>query len=113
MEINIRKETLADYRIVEELTQEAFWGSMEHPTCYILQLAEMGVRTPVCSLIRTKDGISLYRVESEGKKLILKVFERGEDAREIDNYLMLSKLKIQTLPLLGYTKNAILLPDVE
>ena len=58
MEINIRKETLADYRIVEELTQEAFWGSMEHPTCYILQLAEMGVRTPVCSLIRTKDGIS-------------------------------------------------------
>ena len=113
MEINIRKETLADYRIVEELTREAFWGSMEHPTCYILQLAEMGVRTPVCSLIRTKDGISLYRVESEGKKLILKVFERGEDAREIDNYLMLSKLKIQTLPLLGYTKNAILLPDVE
>ena len=113
MEINIRKETLADYRIVEELTQEAFWGSMEHPTWYILQLAEMGVRTPVCSLIRTKDGISLYRVESEGKKLILKVFERGEDAREIDNYLMLSKLKIQTLPLLGYTKNAILLPEVE
>ena len=43
MEINIRKETLADYRIVEELTQEAFWGSMEHPTWYILQLAEMGV----------------------------------------------------------------------
>ncbi len=33
MEINIRKETLADYRIVEELTREAFWGSMEHPTC--------------------------------------------------------------------------------
>lgn len=83
------------------------------PSSYILQLAEMGVRTPVCSLIRTKDGISLYRVESEGKKLILKVFERGEDVREIDNYLMLSKLKIQTLPLLGYTKNAILLPDVE
>lgn len=83
------------------------------PSSYILQLTEMGVRNPVCSLIRTKAGISLYRVESEGKKLILKVFENQEDAREIDNYLMLSKLKIPTLPLLGYTQNAILLPDVE
>ena len=80
---------------------------------YILQLTELGVRNPVCSLIRSKAGISLYRVESEGKKLILKVFENYEDTREIDNYLMLSKLKIPTLPLLGYTKNAILLPDAE
>lgn len=82
------------------------------PSSYILQLAEMGVRNPVCSPIRSKAGISLYRVESEGKKLILKVFEQQEDTREIDNYLMLSKLEIPTLPLLGYTKNAILLPDV-
>ncbi len=83
------------------------------PSSYILQLTELGVRNPVCSLIRSKAGISLYRVESEGKKLILKVFENREDAREINNYLMLSKLEIPTLPLLGYTKNAILLPDVE
>lgn len=76
-------------------------------------LYELGVRNPVCSLIRSKAGISLYRVESEGRKLILKVFEKQEDAREIDNYLLLSKLEVPTLPLLGYTKNAILLPDVE
>ncbi len=83
------------------------------PSSYILQLPELGVRNPLCSLIRSKAGISVYRVESEGKKLILKVFENQEDAREIDNYLILSKLEIPTLPLLGYTKNAILLPDVE
>lgn len=83
------------------------------PSSYILQLTELGVRNPVCSLIRSKAGISLYRVESEGKKLILKVFENQEDAREIDNYLILSKFEIPTLPLLGYTKNAILLSDVE
>ncbi len=111
MDISIRNETPIDCRRVEELTREAFWGNI-HPTC-ILQLTELGVRNPVCSLIRSKAGISLYRVESEGKKLILKVFENQEDAREIDNYLMLAKLKIPTLPLLGYTKNAILLPDVE
>ncbi len=79
----------------------------------ILLLTELGVRNPVCSLIRSKAGISLYRVESEGKKFILKVFENREDTREIDNYLILSKLGIPTLPLLGYTKNAILLLDVE
>ncbi len=83
------------------------------PSSHILQLTELGVRNPVCSLIRSKAGISLYRVESEGRKLILKVFESREDAREIENYLMLSKLGVQTLPLLGYTQNAILLPDVE
>ena len=117
MNISIRNETPEDYRTVEELTREAFWGKMNHPTCdgehllvhkqrdlpssYILQLTELGVRNPICSLIRSKAGISLYRVESEGKKLILKVFEKLEDAREIDNYLILSKLGIPTLPLLG------------
>lgn len=83
------------------------------PSSYILQLTELGVRNPVCSLIRSKAGISLYRVESEGRRMILKVFDKQEDAREIDNYFLLSTLKIPTLPLLGYTKNAILLPDVE
>jgi len=115
LNINIRNETPADYRIVEELTREAFWGITDHPVCdgEHLLVHKLGVRNPVCTLIRSKDGITLYRVESEGKKLILKVFENQEDAREIDNYLMLSKLGIPTLPLLGYTKNAILLPDVE
>lgn len=83
------------------------------PSSYIFQLTELGLRCPMCSLIRSKAGISLYRVESEGKRLILKVFERTEDRREIRNYLTLSQLGIPTLPLLGYTENALLLPDVD
>lgn len=83
------------------------------PTSYILQLMEMGVRNPVCSLIRSKAGISLYRVESECRRFVLKVFDNQEDTREIDNYRMLSELKVPTLPLLRYTANAILLPDVD
>lgn len=82
------------------------------PTSHILQLAEMGVRIPACSLIRSKEGISLYRVESEGRRLVLKVFDRQEDTREIDHYRMLAELGIPTLPLLGSTRNSILLPDV-
>ena len=83
------------------------------PFSSISQLAGLWVRNPVCSLIRSKSGISVYRIESEGEKYILKVFEKREDAREIDNYRLLSKLEIPTLPLLGYTENAILLPDVD
>ena len=33
MNIIIRLEQPKDYRAVEELTREAFWGSMNHPTC--------------------------------------------------------------------------------
>ncbi len=98
---------------INEILSQLGQPCKQLPSSYILQLTELGVRNPVCSLIRSKAGISLYRVESEGRKRILKVFENQEDAREIDNYLMLSKLEIPTLPLLGYTKNAILLPDVE
>ena len=33
MDVRIRLEVPADYRAVEELTREAFWGCMDHPTC--------------------------------------------------------------------------------
>lgn len=33
MNLTIRLETPTDYRAVEELTREAFWGCMDHPTC--------------------------------------------------------------------------------
>lgn len=77
------------------------------------ELARMGVKNPVCSLIRSKAGISLWRVESESRRFILKNFGSIEDRREIDNYLMLSQLGIKTLPLLGYTECSVLLPDVD
>ena len=105
MDIRIKKEMSADYRQIEE--PERF------PSSYIFQLTKTGIRNPVCTLIRAKDGVCVYRVKSEGKRLILKVFEKEEDTREIQNYLILSELGIPTLPLLGYTENAILLPDVE
>lgn len=97
MNISIRRETLTN----------------QLPSSYVFQLTELGVRNPVCSLIQSKAGISLYRVKSEGKSLVLKVFEKQEDMREIENYRILSSLEIPTLPLLSYTEKAILLPDVE
>lgn len=98
-------------RINETLSEHGYPRKLL-PSSYILQLTEMNIRNPRCVRMRTKDDISLYRVESEGKRYVLKVFGRREDAREIENYRLLAALGVPTLPLLAATSNAILLPDV-
>ena len=82
------------------------------PSSHIIQLAEMGVRVPAISGIRSKKGVHVHKVESEGSRYILKCFDMPEDRREISNYKLLSKLGIPTLPVLNQTETAILLPDV-
>lgn len=63
----------------------------------MIQPEKLGVRHPMCMLVRSKAGVALYHITSEGKKLILKIFENQEDTREIENYLILSKLGIPTI----------------
>lgn len=48
MELNLRNETPADYRTVEELTRDAFWGSMDHPA----QLAAFEKTFPLKAPVR-------------------------------------------------------------
>jgi len=101
--MEIIDETLAEYGYPPKLP----------PTSHILQLAEMGVRIPIVNKIRSKAGVHVYRVESEGEKYILKTFDNKEDTREISNYKLLSELDIPTLKMLKHTKSALLLPDVD
>ncbi len=79
----------------------------------LLILEEMNIHKPTCTFIRGKAGISLYRVSAGGKHFVIKVFESDEDTREIENYLLLKKLGVRSLPLIAYTDNAILLPDID
>jgi len=76
----------------------------------IFQKLDLHVETS--ELIRSKAVVSVYRLEASGKKLILKLFADPEDRREITNYRLLGELGIPTLPVLGYTEEVILLPDV-
>ncbi len=64
MDIRSKKESSADYRQIEEPAR--------FPSSYIFQLTKTGIRNPVCTLIRSKAGVCVYRVKSEGKRLILK-----------------------------------------
>ena len=76
----------------------------------IFQKLDLHVET--AELIRSKAGVSVYRLDASGEKLILKMFENPEDRREIANYRLLGDLRIPTLPMRGYTEEALLLPDV-
>ena len=73
---------------------------------------KLGLHVETAELIRSKAGVSVYRLEASGKRLILKLFADPEDRREITNYRLLGELGIPTLPVLGYTEEAILLLDV-
>ncbi len=76
----------------------------------ILQKLNLYIKT--YELVRSKAGISVFRLETAGEKLILKIFENLEERREIENYQLLRELGIVTLPVKVYLEEAILLPDV-
>ncbi len=102
-----------DLARINQVLREYGYAEKLLPSSYILQLAEMGVRIPAVTIIRRQNGISVYRVESEGVKMVLKVFDTAEDAAEIKNYMLLASLGVPTLPLLKHTRNALLLPDIQ
>ena len=77
---------------------------MNEPYSCISRMEGLEIRNPEITLIRSKSGISLYRVTAQGRRLVLKVFEKQENTREIENYRILSLLGIPTLPLLGHTR---------
>lgn len=77
------------------------------------QLSIMGFPNASFSLLREKDGITVCRVRSGDRRLVLKHFADEEDRREIENYRILNRLGIQTIPLIAHTDQAILLEDME
>jgi len=86
--------------------------------CEMLTLAEkeikrMNIRHDNLSLIRDKDGVSVWRVAADHKSYVMKCFERAEYRREIENYHTLISLKIPTLAVIAYTGSSILLEDIE
>ena len=62
--------------------------------------------------IRSKDGIQVFRFESGGAHLVIKLLERETDRRELKNYRLLAELGLETLPVLGQADKALVLPDL-
>ena len=83
MNITIRHEQINDYRIVEELTREAFWGAMSHPTCDGEHLLVHKLRTspsfvPELDFVAEADGILVGHIIYSKAKVVT------ADSREIE-----------------------------
>lgn len=76
------------------------------------QLFQMGYSCDRLTVIQEKDGVTVARVSSNGRSLVLKYLGKAEYRREIGNYALLTERHIPTLPLLAATDCALLLEDI-
>lgn len=77
------------------------------------QLTLMGINYSDLSEIRTKDGVSVWRVSTEKESYVMKYFDKQEYRREITNYQILNSLGIPTLKIIAYTNYSLLMEDIE
>lgn len=78
-----------------------------------LELAKMHVSYVDLAKIRTKDGISLYRVFRENDdSYVIKYFQNESYRREIKNYAILQALGVQTTQIISGTDCALLMEDL-
>ncbi|MDY3006637.1 hypothetical protein HV819_08900 [Anaerococcus sp. AGMB00486] len=78
----------------------------------IEELIEYQLENTKVNLIREKDGIGVYRVETPGHSYVLKYFYNKEFRREISYYQTLKSLNIPTIQVFGSTQSSILLENI-
>lgn len=77
------------------------------------ELQRMNTDCKAISLIREKDGVSVWRIATGDDSVVLKCFENSEYRREITNYLLLKSLGIPTLKMIAHTDSSLLMEDIE
>ncbi len=65
------------------------------------------------SLIRNKDGVSVWRINLPEGSAVMKCFDRTEYRREMTNYRLLKSLNIPTLKVIACTDHALILEDID
>ena len=77
------------------------------------ELQRMNIPCDTLSLIRDKDGVSVWRVATADGSAVMKCFDKQEYRREITNYQLLRSLDVPTLRVIAHTDCAIVLEDIE
>ena len=77
------------------------------------ELQRMNIVFNNLSLIRDKDGVSVWRVTTDAGSYVMKCFDKPEYRREIANYQLLDSLGIPTLKMVAHTDCSLLLEDIE
>lgn len=102
---------------MQNKTRLCFYAEQEDKTLNettVRQLIrDMGTDCSELTQIRSKDGVSVYRVKSGNGRYVLKAFDNAEYCREIENYLILNGIRVPTIGLIACTDNALLMEDLE
>ncbi len=76
------------------------------------ELQRMNIAYDTLSLIRSKDGVSVWRVNSDNGSVVIKCFDKPEYRREIANYQLLKSLGIPTLEFIAHTDCSFVMEDI-
>ena len=74
--------------------------------------AKMNLKISSLDILQQKEGVTVARLYCDGGPCIIKVFDRKDFCREIDNYRLLASLGIPTLRVIDSVDNALLLEDI-
>ena len=77
------------------------------------ELNRMNIAFSDLSLIRNKDGVSVWRVTTDIDSYVMKCFDKPEYRREIANYQLLNSLSVPTLKMIAHTDCSLLIEDIE
>ena len=77
------------------------------------ELQRMNIAYDTLSLIRNKDGVSVWRVNSDNGSVVMKCFDKQEYRREIANYQLLKSLGVPTLEFIAHTDCSFIMEDIE
>jgi predicted nucleotidyltransferase len=77
------------------------------------ELQRMNIDYTTLSLIRDKDGVSVWRVASDSDSFVMKCFDKPEYRREIANYGLLNSLGVPTLKVVAHTDCSLVIEDIE
>ena len=77
------------------------------------ELKRMKIDCSAISLIRHKDGVSVWRVTTDNGSYVMKCFDKPEYRREIANYRLLISLGVPTLRVIAHTDCSLVIEDIE
>ncbi len=77
------------------------------------ELQRMNIGFNKLTLIRDKDGVSVWRVITDTSSYVMKCFDKREYRREITNYQILKSLGVPTLKMIAHTDCSFVMEDIE
>ena len=77
------------------------------------ELNKLGITYDNISVLQDKDGVTVARIVNGENSYVVKHFQKGEYKREIDNYRLLTALRIPSIRVIDSTDTVLLLEDID